>query len=64
LFVDRSFWVKLIDAEANGSPYYSSARLWDDGILDLAETRRVLGLALSACLNQATETTRYGVFRM
>jgi acetyl-CoA carboxylase carboxyltransferase component len=50
--------------EREGSPYYSSARLWDDGILDPAETRRVLGLALSACLNQATEATKYGVFRM
>ncbi|MEO8608168.1 MAG: carboxyl transferase domain-containing protein [Chloroflexota bacterium] len=50
--------------EREGSPYYSSARLWDDGILDPAETRRVLGLALSACLNQATEATHFGVFRM
>jgi acetyl-CoA carboxylase carboxyltransferase component len=50
--------------EQEGSPYYSTARLWDDGILDPAETRRVLGLALSACLNQPTDETRYGVFRM
>jgi acetyl-CoA carboxylase carboxyltransferase component len=50
--------------EREGSPYYSTARLWDDGILDPAETRRVLGLALSACLNQATQDTTYGVFRM
>ncbi|MBC6935020.1 MAG: methylcrotonoyl-CoA carboxylase [Chloroflexi bacterium] len=50
--------------EREGSPYYSTARLWDDGILDPPETRRVLGLALSACLNRASEATRYGVFRM
>jgi len=50
--------------EREGSPYYSTARLWDDGILDPSETRRVLGLALSACLNKGIETTRFGVFRM
>ncbi|MCB9455930.1 MAG: methylcrotonoyl-CoA carboxylase [Anaerolineaceae bacterium] len=50
--------------EQEGSPYYSTARLWDDGILDPAETRRVLGLALSACLNRETVATQYGVFRM
>jgi 3-methylcrotonyl-CoA carboxylase beta subunit/propionyl-CoA carboxylase len=47
-----------------GSPYYSTARLWDDGILDPVETRSVLALALSACLNAPMESTRYGVFRM
>ena len=50
--------------EIEGSPYYSTARLWDDGILDPAETRRVLGLALSATLNAPPRPTRYGVFRM
>ncbi|MCC6803459.1 MAG: methylcrotonoyl-CoA carboxylase [Anaerolineae bacterium] len=50
--------------EREGSPYYSTARLWDDGILDPPETRRVLGLALSACANQANNATQYGVFRM
>ncbi len=50
--------------EQEGSPYYSSARLWDDGILDPAQTRRVLGLALSAALNKADVETQYGVFRM
>ncbi|MCS6844112.1 MAG: methylcrotonoyl-CoA carboxylase [Caldilineales bacterium] len=50
--------------EREGSPYYSTARLWDDGILDPAETRQVLGLALSACLNAPIAATRYGVFRM
>ena len=50
--------------EREGSPYYATARLWDDGILDPAETRTALGLALSACLNAPVEETRYGVFRM
>ncbi len=50
--------------EREGEPYYSTARLWDDGILDPTQTRRVLGLALSACLNKPIEETRYGVFRM
>jgi acetyl-CoA carboxylase carboxyltransferase component len=50
--------------EAEGSPYYSTARLWDDGILDPAQTRRVLGLALSATLNAPPRPTRFGVFRM
>jgi len=50
--------------EAEGSPYYSTARLWDDGILEPAETRRVLGLALSVSLNAPSRPTRFGVFRM
>ncbi|MBI5879267.1 MAG: methylcrotonoyl-CoA carboxylase [Chloroflexi bacterium] len=50
--------------EREGSPYYSTARLWDDGILDPPETRRVLALALSACLNAPIAPTTYGVFRM
>jgi 3-methylcrotonyl-CoA carboxylase beta subunit len=47
-----------------GHPYYSSARLWDDGVIDPAETRRVLGLGLSAALNAPIKKTRFGVFRM
>lgn len=50
--------------EREGSPYYSTARLWDDGILDPAQTRRVLGLALSAALNKPSKKTQYGIFRM
>ncbi|PJF21089.1 MAG: methylcrotonoyl-CoA carboxylase [Phototrophicales bacterium] len=50
--------------EKEGNPYYATARLWDDGILDPIQLRRVLGLALSACLNQPIQTTTYGVFRM
>lgn len=50
--------------EREGSPYYASARLWDDGILDPAQTRDVLGLALSVCQKAPQQPTRYGVFRM
>ena len=50
--------------ETQGHPYYASARLWDDGILDPAETRTALGLALSACLNKPVGDTRFGIFRM
>jgi len=50
--------------EREGSPYYSTARLWDDGVIDPADTRDVLGLALSACYNAPVEETAYGVFRM
>ncbi len=50
--------------EAEGHPYYASARLWDDGIIDPAETRMVLGLGLSAALNAPIEKTTFGVFRM
>ena len=50
--------------ETQGHPYYASARLWDDGIIDPPDTRRVLGLALSTSLNAPIERTRFGVFRM
>ncbi len=50
--------------EREGSPYYSTARLWDDGILDPVETRRALGLAISASLSAPIAKTEYGVFRM
>jgi 3-methylcrotonyl-CoA carboxylase beta subunit len=50
--------------EAEGNPYYATARLWDDGVIAPAETRRVLALALSAALNAPVEATRFGVFRM
>ncbi len=50
--------------ETQGSPWYATARLWDDGIIDPADTRRVLGLALSASLNAPVEPARFGVFRM
>jgi len=50
--------------EHQGHPYYASARLWDDGIIDPADTRRILGLGISAALNAPIEETRFGVFRM
>ena len=50
--------------ETEGNPYYSTARLWDDGIIDPAETRNYLGLALSISYNAAIEKPRFGVFRM
>ncbi|MBB5689072.1 3-methylcrotonyl-CoA carboxylase beta subunit [Roseomonas alkaliterrae] len=50
--------------EREGDPYYATARLWDDGIIDPADTRDVLGLAMAAALNAPIEETRFGVFRM
>ncbi len=50
--------------ERQGHPYYASARLWDDGIIDPADTRRVLGLAISVAMNAPIEPQRFGVFRM
>jgi len=50
--------------ETQGHPYYASARLWDDGIIDPADTRMVLGLGLSAALNAPIEPTPFGIFRM
>ena len=50
--------------EVQGHPYYASARLWDDGIIDPADTRRVLGLGLSASMNAPAEETKFGIFRM
>jgi 3-methylcrotonyl-CoA carboxylase beta subunit len=50
--------------ERQGHPYYATARLWDDGILDPAESRMVLGLGLSAALNAPIKPTRFGLFRM
>ena len=47
-----------------GSPYYSSARIWDDGVIDPVDTRKILGLSLSASLNTKIEDTNFGIFRM
>ncbi len=61
----RKFKQAILDQyDAEGQPYYSSARLWDDGIIDPADTRAVLGLGLSAAYNAPTEPTRFGIFRM
>jgi 3-methylcrotonyl-CoA carboxylase beta subunit len=70
----NKFWTEEVEAsvkhpvieqfETQGNSYYASARLWDDGIIDPAETRTVLGLSLAATLNKPIEETQFGVFRM
>jgi len=61
----EAFKHKILEKyEQEGSPYYSTARLWDDGIIDPADTRKVLGLALASCLQAPQKETKYGVFRM
>lgn len=62
---EQKFKQPIIDNyEHQGHPYYASARLWDDGIIDPADTRKVLGLAISASLNKAIKDTKFGIFRM
>ena len=62
---ERAFRAPILSQyETQGHPYYASARLWDDGIIDPADTRMVLGLGLSASLNAPAERTTFGVFRM
>jgi 3-methylcrotonyl-CoA carboxylase beta subunit len=62
---EKNFKQPIIDTyEQQGHPYYASARLWDDGVIDPADTRFVLGLSISASLNKPIEDTRFGVFRM
>lgn len=62
---EQNFKQPIIDNyEHQGHPYYASARLWDDGIIDPADTRQVLGLAISASLNEPIEETKFGIFRM
>jgi 3-methylcrotonyl-CoA carboxylase beta subunit len=62
---EAKFKQPLLDQFAHQShPYYASARLWDDGVIDPADTRRVLALGLSAALNAPIPETRFGVFRM
>jgi 3-methylcrotonyl-CoA carboxylase beta subunit/propionyl-CoA carboxylase len=61
----ETFMQPVLDTyEHEGSPYFSTARLWDDGIIDPADTRTVLGLGISAALNAPIEETQWGVFRM
>lgn len=50
--------------DKEGSPYYSTAHLWDDGIIDPIDTRKVLGLSLRAAINNPGGDTKFGVFRM
>ncbi|EOA18589.1 hypothetical protein CARUB_v10007161mg [Capsella rubella] len=62
---EEAFKNKTVDAyEREASPYFSTARLWDDGVIDPSDTRKVLGLCLSAASNRPLEDTRFGVFRM
>ncbi len=62
---EKAFKQPVIDTyEKQGHPYYASARLWDDGVIDPADTRLVLGLSLSATLNKPIEDTQFGIFRM
>ena len=62
---EADFKQPLIDQyEKQGHPYYASARLWDDGVIDPKQTREVLALAISAALNKPIEATKFGIFRM
>lgn len=62
---EAAFKQPILDSyEKQGHPYYASARLWDDGVIDPADTRRVLGMCISASLNAPIEDTQFGVFRM
>jgi 3-methylcrotonyl-CoA carboxylase beta subunit len=60
-----AFKTPTLDAyDREGSPYFSTARLWDDGVIDPADTRRVLSLGIAAALNAPIPEPRWGVFRM
>ncbi|MBQ0755769.1 MAG: methylcrotonoyl-CoA carboxylase [Amphritea sp.] len=62
---EAEFKQPIIDTyEHQGHPYYASARLWDDGVIDPTQTRDVIGMSLSAALNKPVGETRFGVFRM
>lgn len=62
---EESFKAKIEEKyDREGDPYYSTARLWDDGVIDPADTRKILGLCLSASMNRGPQSTKYGVFRM
>jgi 3-methylcrotonyl-CoA carboxylase beta subunit len=62
---EAAFKQPILDLyEQQGHPYFASARLWDDGVIDPADTRMVLGLAISASLNAPIEESKFGVFRM
>lgn len=62
---EQAFKAPILEQfEREGHPFYASARLWDDGVIQPSETRRILGLSLSAALNAVIPDTRFGVFRM
>ena len=62
---DKEFKKPIVDLyEHQGHPYYASARLWDDGVIDPAQTREVIAMGLAASLNKPIGETKFGVFRM
>ena len=62
---EKDFKKKILDQyEFEGNPFYASARIWDDGIIDPADTRRVLGLSIGASLNAPIGDTKFGLFRL
>ncbi|XP_047330292.1 methylcrotonoyl-CoA carboxylase beta chain, mitochondrial-like [Impatiens glandulifera] len=62
---EEEFKAKVTEAyDKESSAYYSTARLWDDGIIDPADTRKIIGLSISASLNSPPQNTKFGVFRM
>ena len=62
---ERGFKKPILEQYAvQADPYYATARLWDDGLIDPAETRMALGLGISAALNKPIEKTTFGIFRM
>jgi hypothetical protein len=62
---EQAFRQPILDQyEVQGHPYYATARLWDDGVIDPADTRRVLALGLSASLNAPIPDPKFGIFRM
>jgi acetyl-CoA carboxylase carboxyltransferase component len=62
---ETAFMQPILDKyEEEGNPYYSTARLWDDGIIDPRDTRTILGLGIAASLNAPLPDTPFGVFRM
>jgi 3-methylcrotonyl-CoA carboxylase beta subunit len=62
---EEAFKAPILKAyEHQGSPYYATARLWDDGVIDPADTRRVLGMGLAVAANAPIPAPSYGIFRM
>jgi len=62
---DEEFLKPIIERyDYEGSPYFSTARIWDDGIIDMIDTRTAIGLGISTALNAPIPDQRYGIFRM
>ena len=63
--LDYSLWTEILQKyDMEGSPYYSTSRLWDDGIIDPVDTRKILAMGIAASLNQKIPDMKNGVFRM